>query len=64
MTRICRACPQPHPIYMQAEPDWYRPSVGEQIKEAIGCAAQMAGILIAAVVVWLTVFALFALVTG
>ena len=57
----CRACPQQHAVYLQAEPDWYRQSTGEQIKEAVGCAAQMAGILIGAVLLWLTAFGLFAL---
>lgn len=61
MSRTCRACPQPHPIYLQAEPDWYRPSTVDQIKAAVGCLASMAGILIGAVLVWLAVFGLFAL---
>lgn len=63
MTRICRSCPQEHPIYTQALPDWYRPSIAEQISDAAGCAFSMGGILLAAVATWLVIFALFALVT-
>ena len=61
MTRTCRACSQPHPVYRQAEP--YRASLSDQISDAAGCAFSMAGILLAAVVTWLVIFALFALVT-
>lgn len=61
MTRTCRACPQPHPIYMQAEPDWYRASLSEQLSDAAGCAFSMAWILALAVFLWLTIFGLFAL---
>ena len=64
MTRMCRACPNPHQLFLQAEPDWYRPSVGEQIKEAVGCFAQMLGILIAAVAIWLIGVGVFIALSG
>ena len=41
----------------------YRASLADQISDAAGCAFSMAGILLAAVVTWLVIFALFALVT-
>ena len=41
----------------------YRASLADQISDAAGCAFSMAGILLAAVVTWLAIFALFALVT-
>ena len=44
-----------------AEP--YRASLSDQISDAAGCLFEMAGILLAAVVTWLVIFALFALVT-
>ena len=40
-----------------------RASLAEQISDAAGCAFSMAGILLAAVVTWIAIFALFALVT-
>ena len=64
MTRMCRACPNPHPLFLQAEPDWYRPSVGEQIQQAAGCAAQMAGIVVLAVLLWLLGVGVYIALTG
>lgn len=58
MTRTCRACPQPHPIYMQAEPNWYRPTAMDNLRLAVGCLAQVAGALIASLVLWGLLFAL------
>ena len=64
MNRKCRACPQEHSIYLQAEPNWYRPSAREQFVDAIGCAASMAGILIAAVAIWLIGVGVFIALSG
>ena len=59
MTRMCRACPNPHPLFLQAEPDWYRPSVGEQIQQAAGCLAHVAALLIGSLVIWGLLVVLF-----
>ena len=64
MTRTCTSCPQPHPIYMQAEPNWYRPSTRQQVMDAIGCAFSMIGILALAVFLWLTAVGVYMVVTG
>ena len=64
MNRKCRACPQEHSIYLQAEPNWYRPTAREQFVDAVGCAASMAGILIFAVVLWLIAFGVAVALTG
>ena len=59
MTRTCKSCPVPHPMYLQAEPDWYRPSAAENVRLAVGCLAQMAGAILGAFVLWGLLVALF-----
>ena len=58
MTRTCRSCSVPHPIYMQAEPNWYRPTAWDNVRLAVGCMAQLAGALIGSLVLWALLFAL------
>ena len=53
---------QPRPSHARHDTP-YRASLADQISDAAGCAFSMAGILLAAVVTWLVIFALFALVT-
>ena len=48
-------------VYVRPTYETFQMTPREQFVDAIGCAAQMAGILIGAVVVWLTIFGLFAL---
>lgn len=45
--------------YRKPSYDWYRPTVWNQIEQAVGCLAMMAGILIAALVLWGLLVGLF-----
>jgi hypothetical protein len=42
-----------------AEANWYRPSGWDNVRNLIGCAAQAAGALIASLLIWWLLFALF-----
>ena len=57
--RMCNTCGgrSHRPIY-QAEPNWYRTTARQQILNVVGCAAQVAGALIASLVIWALIVAL------
>ena len=59
IAKRCRACPQEHAIYLQAEPDWYRPTLAEQVQQVAGCLAHMVALVIASLVIWGLLIALF-----
>jgi hypothetical protein len=46
-----------------AEANWYRPSLSEQLRQAVGCLFSMAAILALAVFLWLTAFGVAVAVT-
>jgi hypothetical protein len=51
-------------VYVKPTYDFYRPTAREQWIDAIGCAAQMAGIVILSVLLWLLGVGVYMVVTA
>ena len=46
-------------VYRRPTYEWYRPTLGDQIKQAAGCLAHVAALLIGSLVIWGLLVALF-----